>query len=73
MTNGPVDEVTWAIFYQRFKVVEELQTDMPPTPPIVRQVIENTHRIRSLDLKFYAILAGVGSATVLGALFRLLG
>jgi hypothetical protein len=55
----PVDEVSWASFYARFKVVEQMQTDVAPTPPIVRQVEQNTSRIRSLDLKFYAILGAV--------------
>jgi len=61
MTDGefPVDEVSWASFYSRFKVVEQMQEDVPPIPPIVRQVKENTSRIRSLDLKFYAILGAV--------------
>jgi len=59
MSNGPVDEVTWAAFYARFKKVEQMEEDNPPVPPIVRQVKENTSRIRSLDLKFYAILGAV--------------
>jgi hypothetical protein len=55
----PIDEVTWVSFYARFKVVEQMEEDVPPVPPIVRQVKQNTERIRSLDLKFYAILGAV--------------
>jgi len=67
----PVDEVSWASFYARFKVVEQLETDVPPTPPIVKLVMENKGRIRALDLKFYAILGAVVSGFVGNILVRL--
>jgi len=67
----PVDEVSWASFYARFKVVEQLETDVPPTPPIVKLVLENKGRIRALDLKFYAILGAVVSGFVGNILVRL--
>lgn len=65
----PVDEVTWASFYSRFKVVEQMQEDIPPTPPIVRTVAKHDRRIRALDLKFYAVLGAV----VTGYLLNVLG
>ena len=74
MTDGanfPVDEVSWASFYARFKVVEQLETDVPPTPPIVKLALENKGRIRALDLKFYAILGAVVSGFVGNILVRL--
>jgi hypothetical protein len=67
----PIDEVTWASFYGRFKVVEQLEEDVPPTPPIVRQVLESKERIRSLDLKFYAILGAVVTGFIGTTLIRI--
>ena len=74
MTDGadtPIDEVTFGKMYARFKVVEQMETDVPPTPPIVKQVMQNTGRIRALDLKFYAILGAVVSGFVGNLLVRL--
>lgn len=73
MADGdfPVDEVTWASFYARFKVVEQLQEDISPTPPIVRQISTNTKRIRALDLKFYSILGAVVAGFVANVAARL--
>jgi hypothetical protein len=59
-------EVTDEEFYRDFRDVANLVGDRP----IVRQTKENTSRIRSLDLKFYAILAGVISAQVIQVLIR---
>jgi hypothetical protein len=59
-------EVTDEEFYRDFRDVANLTGSRP----IVQQVLENTSRIRSLDLKFYAILAGVISAQVVQVLVR---
>lgn len=76
--NGPelpdertvaIDEAWLVKFYARFKVVEQLEEDIPPTPPIVRTVSKHEGRIRALDLKFYAVLGAV----VTGYLLNVLG
>jgi hypothetical protein len=58
--------VTEDEFYRDFRDVANLNGERP----IVQRVKENTSRIRSLDLKFYAILAGVISAQVVQVLVR---
>jgi hypothetical protein len=59
-------EVTDEEFYRDFRDVANLAGERP----IVQMVKENTSRIRSLDLKFYAILAGVISAQVVQVLVQ---
>jgi hypothetical protein len=58
--------VTEDEFYRDFRDVANLIGERP----IVQRIRENTSRIRSLDLKFYAILAGVISAQVVQVLVQ---
>ena len=60
----PIDEVTWASFYARFKVVEQLTEDVPPTPPIVRQVTKNAKAIGRLDVRVNVILSGLAAGVL---------
>jgi hypothetical protein len=68
MTEGErnVYRVTEDEFYRDFRDVANLIGERP----IVQRIKENTSRIRSLDLKFYAILAGVISAQVVQVLVQ---
>lgn len=66
--QGPeVYGVTPREFYEDFRDVANLAGDRP----LVRQVLENKARIRSLDLRFYSILGAVVTGFVGNLLVRL--
>lgn len=72
--RGPAYRVEEDELYRRFRDVETL-ADEPsgdwPLAPINRELLDALKRIRSLELKYYAVLAAIASVTVLSALLRL--